>query len=158
MTLTSNQLKWIEALESDEYKQGRSYLCTLDSNNNKCYCCLGVVCELFNIESVLNSKSFFNNRYLYFENESEVLPQQLLAAIGLNNVIGEPLADDSKVLEVIKFIKELHPSIIFNEADSVSIALTNLNDAGLTFKEIAAVLRKFSELYFKNYYETIKTV
>lgn len=33
--------KWVEALRSGEYKQGRGSLCKGDS-----YCCLGVLCEV----------------------------------------------------------------------------------------------------------------
>ena len=34
--------KWIAALRSGEYKQGRKHL-----NNNGAYCCLGVLCEVY---------------------------------------------------------------------------------------------------------------
>ena len=37
--------KWVTALRSGEYKQGREYLKTL-SGENTYYCCLGVLCEL----------------------------------------------------------------------------------------------------------------
>lgn len=39
-----NRLKWIEALESGHYNQGRGYLC----RRNK-YCCLGVAAEILNL-------------------------------------------------------------------------------------------------------------
>lgn len=34
--------KWIEALRSGKYKQGRGYLRTIDGG----YCCLGVLCDV----------------------------------------------------------------------------------------------------------------
>lgn len=36
--------KWIEALRSGEYRQGRGMLCSLDHHK---YCCLGVLTDLY---------------------------------------------------------------------------------------------------------------
>lgn len=41
--LGPNQRKWVEALRSGDYQQGRFDLRTSDN----CYCCLGVACNLF---------------------------------------------------------------------------------------------------------------
>ena len=41
MALTANQLKWVEALESGEYKQATGVLFDGDG-----YCCLGVACHI----------------------------------------------------------------------------------------------------------------
>lgn len=45
MELGPKQLKWIEALESGEYKQGTQLL----RNLNDEYCCLGVACDLYGV-------------------------------------------------------------------------------------------------------------
>ena len=42
--MTPNQIKWVEALRSGKYKQGKGYL---DEGGE--YCCLGVACKIFNI-------------------------------------------------------------------------------------------------------------
>ena len=42
--MTENQTKWVEALRSGKYKQGRQYL-----NQDGKYCCLGVACEVLKI-------------------------------------------------------------------------------------------------------------
>lgn len=42
-TVTENRKKWIDALRSKEYKQGRGCLRSADNH----YCCLGVAQELF---------------------------------------------------------------------------------------------------------------
>ena len=38
--------KWIAALRSGQYQQGRSLLCTIRDDDSKAYCCLGVLAEL----------------------------------------------------------------------------------------------------------------
>lgn len=38
--------KWIKALRSGDYKQGKGYL----NQNNEKYCCLGVLCNVYGIE------------------------------------------------------------------------------------------------------------
>jgi hypothetical protein len=38
---------WAAALKSGEYTQGKGYLCS-ESNGNKRFCCLGVLCDLYN--------------------------------------------------------------------------------------------------------------
>src|SRR3954466_4218538 len=38
--------KWVAALRSGEYKQGRSYLHSQNPDGEDRFCCLGVLCEL----------------------------------------------------------------------------------------------------------------
>lgn len=40
--------KWVKALRSGKYKQGRGTLCQVDKKGNKSFCCLGVLCDLYN--------------------------------------------------------------------------------------------------------------
>lgn len=47
--------KWIAALRSGEYMQGRNYLC-LDTSEGRQYCCLGVLCIVAKLEPVLTTK------------------------------------------------------------------------------------------------------
>lgn len=48
--------KWTKALRSGKYKQGRAALCVEDSKGNKSFCCLGVLCDLYNTEMKKNKK------------------------------------------------------------------------------------------------------
>jgi hypothetical protein len=41
---------WLEALTSGRYKQGRESLCQVNTDGSKSYCCLGVLCDLYNKE------------------------------------------------------------------------------------------------------------
>lgn len=38
--------KWVKALRSGDYEQGKGYLCK-DSEGSKKFCCLGVACDLY---------------------------------------------------------------------------------------------------------------
>lgn len=53
-SLTQKQIrnvkKWIKALRSRKYKQGRGHLCRVQANGKENYCCLGVACEIFKKE------------------------------------------------------------------------------------------------------------
>lgn len=40
--------KWVKALRSGEYKQGRGYLRQVESNS---FCCLGVLCDIIDPEN-----------------------------------------------------------------------------------------------------------
>jgi len=59
----SLKAKWIEALRSGKYKQGRFKLRTRDD----CYCCLGVLCDVSNIsEWEVNGSSYSYDGALSF--------------------------------------------------------------------------------------------
>ena len=42
--------KWITALKSGDYTQGKEWLRHTDKNGNKTHCCLGVLCEVLTQE------------------------------------------------------------------------------------------------------------
>lgn len=48
--------KWLKALRSGKYKQGRGALCQIDKKGNESFCCLGVLCDMYNKEQKRNKK------------------------------------------------------------------------------------------------------
>lgn len=54
-------MKWIEALRSGNYKQGKQFL-----NKNEKYCCLGVLCE---IEGLLKRTDVMSGATVYFSDD-----------------------------------------------------------------------------------------
>jgi hypothetical protein len=57
--------KWIDALRSGEYKQGKNHLVIFGNNNEPYYCCLGVagkVCGLSDID--LRFQDFFTQTHV----------------------------------------------------------------------------------------------
>ena len=104
--------KWIKALRSGKYKQGKQYL-----KSRGRYCCLGVLCEVLGMKPTRE-----NGRWIY-EDSSTVLPSQAMRTARIyNNQVG--------VRWPVQFRDENH------------FILTGLNDAGASFKFIADVIEK----------------
>ncbi len=123
--LNKKAMKWIDALESGEYKQCKGML-----KEGTGFCCLGVACE---IDDAVEW-SEVHKRYI-FDGESEFteLPEEYNKQLGLTSSFGESQGCILyKGEEVI-------------EAES----LLNLNDQeGFTFKQIARILRDTPENFF----------
>lgn len=114
--------KWIAALESGKYKQGRS---SLRFNNE--FCCLGVLCELAveagvitEAKRILNGQSLL---YYYDDCNASYLPSAVRDWAGMYHIAGI-------------FNNEV------NDDDRYLPSLTRLNDDGVSFVEIADVIRK----------------
>lgn len=111
--------KWIDALESGEYVQGRSALRTPDDN----FCCLGVLCALYDQEnkSPISVSSYWCQDVIgnwMFMGDRGTLPQAVQDWAGLNHPAG-------------RYDKgEFHPWLSYD------------NDSGKTFKEIANIIRE----------------
>lgn len=73
--------RWVEALRSGKYKQGKSVL--RDSNNN--YCCLGVLADIDSVENTLCSDAFGGYLFNFSEIASSrsCLPTEYRVKIGL---------------------------------------------------------------------------
>ena len=84
--------EWITALKSGEYNQGRGYLCDMNTDGSKEFCCLGVLGDLlhkkdparFHWENESDSIQTFVDGNL---DEMEYLPLSTRQFVGLN--IGE---------------------------------------------------------------------
>lgn len=66
--------KWIEALRSGKYKQGKRLLRSLNDE----FCCLGVACEVFAPETAVQ----FSSRWEY-DGSDALLPQIVQDILGL---------------------------------------------------------------------------
>jgi hypothetical protein len=153
----SIRTKWLAALRSGEYEQNRE--CLLRINNK--FCCLGVLCEVVTptqwevIESSSDSSKVYRH-YLELDDKSRIrssinLPSgELMETVGLmtrsrfNKTGVIPVAHDNPLWD--RLIK--HPELSkTNNVESWRelgrIELTALNDAGLTFKEIADIIEEF---------------
>lgn len=122
--LGPNQRKWVDALRSGEYEQGRRYL----RLGNKC-CCLGVGCEVFGLERyTCENLGDAENKY-YYKGYSDVAPSELVSLLALRDrnakVSGEQVAGFSTLtsandsgnsfVTIANFI-ESHPEAVFTEA------------------------------------------
>ena len=126
--MTEGAKKWIAALRSGEFKQGKDRLRTDDR-----FCCLGVACELAAREGIIDkgkgermdsglTRYQYGSYELYYgEGKYQYLPRLVCDWLGLNTSEGG-----------------------YNQT-----SLTVLNDEGATFEEIAAVIESEPEGLFQ---------
>jgi len=123
--------KWIKALRSGKYKQGRGTLKQYDSNGQAEHCCLGVLCELYNQEMRKNKKktlpeTIYNNDsacphgYCRLGGKKEDLPKEVMDWAGIENSMGK-----------------FYPNLFLGEN-----SLADLNDTGKKFKTISNIIEK----------------
>jgi hypothetical protein len=75
-----NVEKWVEALRSGKYQQGKGALC----RDGK-FCCLGVACEVLGI----SKRTPECRPTVYYEGESTALPKKVAAMLGLRTCTGD---------------------------------------------------------------------
>lgn len=105
-------MKWVAALRSGEYKQGKQCL----NNNNEKFCCLGVLCELAIKDGIqLNKENSTFNGIFEYDSYIGTIQKKVKDWSGIDSCIGE--------------------------AKDKSFVLTDLNDnENKTFEEIADII------------------
>lgn len=113
--------KWITALRSGKYVQGRAELHNRDNNT---FCCLGVLCELAAEARVIPpGKPMDGKTYLtaYGENtNTATLPKEVQAWAGID-AWGH----------------------FYHTDEDRGRALTSMNDSGSTFTDIASTIERY---------------
>lgn len=64
--------KWLTALRSGDYAQGKGFLCKVEEDGSKAYCCLGVLTDLYIQEMGFEWERGVS--YLHFDEEIVMLP------------------------------------------------------------------------------------
>lgn len=119
---TPEQEKWLQELESGRHKQTQQFL-----KDGFGYCCLGVACEF-----VFNISWHEEDGMFLFERMAEVLSPNHVEKLCLYSPQGE-------ILEIWG-----------NKFDSWNY-LTQCNDNGMTFADIAGRIRKYPWAVFSNF-------
>lgn len=104
--------KWIKALRSGKYKQTKGVLRD-EINGKPAYCCLGVLCETLGMKA---RKHAGIPRFYYGRKVYGVLPLSAFRLTGMKSFNGYLRTE--------------------------GITLTDLNDEGKSFKQIAKVIEK----------------
>ena len=109
--------KWVEALRSGQFKQGKGVL-----KNQAGYCCLGVLCEISGLGKFETSYNDHYNCFVFREADGpkacNYLPPQVQAWAGLRN----------------------HNPAIPSKVDTPAAQLAKMNDDGATFDELATLI------------------
>jgi hypothetical protein len=114
--MNANACKWVAALESGEYEQGMDFLMTTDNK----YCCLGVACAVYNKsvsafnQVVVETVKDQDGDYITVDGHAGTLPERVRKWLGLTYSNGE-----------------------WNTPSGLS----DMNDAGKSFQEIAVVIK-----------------
>lgn len=111
--------RWMAALRSGEYVQGRGKLAPVLSDGTQTHCCLGVLCELAVKDGIITSNKSPSGESIYYGRHS---------AFG---VLPDEVVDWAEL--------ELHhnsPHVLFGPLD-INEDLTVINDVGCPFSHIA---------------------
>jgi hypothetical protein len=120
--LNKNAKKWIRALRSGKFKQGKSVLATVDGK----FCCLGIACELAVKAGIIRPKRRNSEgNFVYGANNRKYLPTTVQKWLGLTDNEGP-------------FKKE-----------GINSSLSEENDRGVTFKKIADIIESEPDGLFK---------
>ena len=123
--LTENQQKWVDALRSGKYKQGRAYL-----KYGNGYCCLGVACDVSSVSK------WDDDRYMQCTVRLPVEVVQWLGARGNDPWINLSVAECKKLgLRRDHFVIAM-PS------------LSTLNNSGVDFECIARLIEDHADEIF----------
>jgi hypothetical protein len=124
--------RWLEALRSGKYRQGRQALRTRSATvvfegSVDQFCCLGVLCDLAVKDGVEMNVSVPYRGLAYYGHTSNFLPTEVLEWAGLDN--SNPVFETLAPLPV-KIQKEV----------GHNKNLAAANDAGATFNQIADII------------------
>ncbi len=134
---TKTQLKWLEALESGEYKRCKGVLCEELKNGTCTYCCLGVASEILLSNKY---KEKIENSLWSFDGEDIRCSTRVMEKLKLHSSYGEFYKDGEK-----------HFEYITRDGNTLkAYSLAELNDEGWSFKKIAAFIRKNPRLVFRD--------
>jgi hypothetical protein len=130
--------KWVAALRSGEYKQGKGVLHNQDSNT---YCCLGVLCDLFvkekNIRDAYCQQRMLSDSSLVtvFDDSTGTLPRSVRDWSGVSDDNGQ-----------FKYDKPIPSRDTSYFRDEQTCLLTSMNDGeyghDFTFEEIANIIEE----------------
>ena len=115
----------VEALESEKYEKGKSYL-----RNNDEFCCLGIACDLYMKETGKGKwvESSINPNIYAFRTETDeentILPTEVAEWLGTMS-------------------NECYWNPEYLENEHTSHSLAELNDNNETFKEVIIALRNW---------------
>ena len=116
---------WLDALLSGEYAQGRSQLVVRKDDGSKEYCCLGVLCDLALKAGVVvdvdETVLAYANPAVSYDGKKFYLPEAVRTWAGIKTTTGEIAGIDVS-------------------------SLTNANDMGYSFEDIAELIEEDVEV------------
>lgn len=117
--------RWVEALESGKYKQGKDSLKIQNKDGSFSYCCLGVLCELAVEDGIIKPSSIPEDSFVWtYEDRSGVLPMKVMEWAGLDSC--NPVVEDA--------------NHVGNLSEDLNLSCYN-DGLNYSFKQIAKLIR-----------------
>lgn len=131
--------KWVKELRSGRWEQGLHALCSIEEGN-KCYCCLGVLTELYNIEQIKKRKKKLITKDV--QNRCNDGKDVIAYKSGEDS-----WNEDTLPTEVMKWsgIIAENGSLLDANLDVDYESLADMNDSGKSFNFIADIIEKHYE-------------
>ena len=121
-----NRRKWVEALRSGDYQQGRRSL----RPTNDTYCCLGVACDVLSNEN--QGWEANQGEFWFYRSDGSLvareLPSEVRDMLGLQTAVGNMTKLDWRLGK----------------------SLASMNDEGSTFEEIADIIESEPPYLLRN--------
>jgi hypothetical protein len=124
-SLTPNQLRFVEELETTTKTQGIYNLCC-----NECYCALGIAAELFKTKDTLVETDYWGKRS--YDKHNAVAPPYVIEALGLHYSLGSAnhpnfrgisqMSDERKSFKEIAEILRANPEAYFKQPQPLDAA------------------------------------
>lgn len=116
--MNKNAKKWVKALRSGKYQQGTGALCNVQEGEPDLFCCLGVACDLYQKENgdLKVEQTTWKPGQRTYDGRTGSLPEKVEEWLGLADGDGS-----------------------YKDGDT---SLASYNDAGKTFKQIAAIIER----------------
>ena len=133
--MTPATTKWIEALRSGKYQQGKCFLHQKNSKGEEYFCCLGVACNISNLATQEvhppDAESESNVTVISYTSSNdkhiETLPESIRLLFGLRTANGS-FEQDERTRE------------IFDDCGIEYTSLSRINDLGATLEQIAKII------------------
>lgn len=127
--------KWVAALRSGKYKQGRDKLKKKDTKGVIRHCCLGVLCELYNEQNK-------NNKYAFSDkDDQQLLPLEVEQWAGMKSNDGEI----NNSVDLLYYVEQAGLGEL-NYHHRINHRLSEFNDQHkFKFSALANIIEKFYE-------------
>ncbi len=143
--LTPPQQEWVDALRYGDYSQAKGHM----HNSSHQFCCLGVACDISGLGQ-WTKLHLGIHRFHVAEgtNSAHFLPQQVAQRLDMNTPHGEFRYTDQirhQLPARIRVMIDQHATLSRGHRHAL---LDSLNDAGMTFADIADVIEAAADQLF----------
>ena len=163
MRLTDEQERWLTALESGKFRQGKHVM-----RNGDRYCCFGVAADVLAPGRWVAVEGAYDDEDWRWEHEGEtardVLPESvrdrlqlhttsgLALDVGLDEVLQacDAVGVPEEIIGALRLVGATSDETAPPEAESKTLCLATLNDYGVGHAEIAALVRRQPEWFFRD--------